>query len=974
MRLLASSMICGAAALAFGGQALAQDAQVEELVVTGSRIPQPNLTSTSPITVVGDTEIKLQGTTNVEQLVNSLPAAYAGQTGQVSNGASGTATVDLRGLGPNRTLVLVDGRRLMPGSPILPVADLNAIPAAMIDRVEVVTGGASAVYGSDAVSGVVNFIMKKDFEGVRLDAQYSFATHSQNNDVAQAACALRPDVCVPPPGNVTEGETWDLTAIVGVNAPDGRGNVTAYAGYRHQEPVLQSQYDYTACVLRMRNNAQTIPRTAWGCAGSANYNIIFATEAGAAGQPYAFFINNDRTFTPYAGQQYNYGPTNYLQRPDERYTLGSFAHYEITPMFDVYLDSMFADDKTIAQIAPSGAFLDRTIAVNCDNPFLSDSQRDAICTVAGLGLDDDAHLYIGRRNIEGGPRQADLRHTSYRIVLGSRGDLGDGWRYDVYGQYGTSVYSQAYLNEFSVSKFKDAIQATTDGNGNIVCISGNPGCVPYDLFGGLGGISQGALDYIQDTGFQRGRTEEQIVSGLITGDLGTYGMKSPWASDGVGIALGAEYRREFLDLQVSSNFLTNDLWGQGGATPPVRNKSFDVKEVFGEIRVPIVADMPFFNLLQFEGGYRHSEYSSAGATDAWKLALDWAPIPDVRFRGSLQRAVRAPNILELFTPANAGLFGGGDPCAGAAPKFTAAQCALQGVTAAQYGSIPGCPAGQCRAIFGGNENLKPEESDTKSIGVVITPSFFRGFNMSVDYYDIEISDAIQGIGAQQIMAGCSQGGIAAYCDLITRSPNGNIFTDTSSIININQNVGSYTAQGVDVEANYRTSFADMGVGEWGSLSFNYVASFNLKTEITNVPGVTEPYDCAGYYGTNCGVPYPEYRHRFRATWGTPWDVQLSLAWRHIGSVDYDGTSSQSAIHDPVKDILPTKFDAYNYIDLSGTWTIRDGTTLRVGVNNVFDKDPPLTDGNKDTNVNGNTYPQVYDALGRTWFIGITADF
>ena len=255
-RLLASSVICGAAVLA-GGQAFAQDqgaAQVEEFVVTGSRIPQPNLTSTSPITVVGDQEAKLQGTTNVESLINNLPQAFADFTSTSSNGASGTATVDLRGLGSQRTLVLVDGKRLMPADPKLPVADLNTIPAALVDHVEVVSGGASAVYGSDALAGVVNFIMKKDFEGVRLDAQYGFFQHNQHNDDTQAA-SLRKGIAIP--DDFSGGATWDITAIVGVNSPDGKGNATVYAGYRHMDAVTQDKYDYTNCSIssKKRNRA-----------------------------------------------------------------------------------------------------------------------------------------------------------------------------------------------------------------------------------------------------------------------------------------------------------------------------------------------------------------------------------------------------------------------------------------------------------------------------------------------------------------------------------------------------------------------------------------------------------------------------------------------------------------------------------------------------------------------------------------------
>ncbi|MEO7995410.1 MAG: TonB-dependent receptor plug domain-containing protein, partial [bacterium] len=377
-RLLASSMICGAALLGLAAPAAAQTTaagEVSEIVVTGSRIPQANLTGVSPVTVVTNQEMKLQGTTNVEALLNNLPQVFADYGGGVSNGATGTATVNLRGLGNTRTLVLVDGRRLMPGDPAVPVADLNNIPAALVERVDVLTGGASAVYGSDAIAGVVNFRMLKDFEGVRIDAQYGIYQHNNDNSAVRALIASAPFAIPLPSDNVRDGATTDITLALGVNAPDGKGNVTAYAGFRHTSPVLQSQRDYSTCSIAATTSGTTGIYDTHVCAGSSNSAfgrfINSNTGGGVSVNP-----NGSQTFVPFSNAlRFNYAPQNYYQRPDDRYTAGYFAHYEINKMFDLYSDLLFADDHSVAQIASSGLFLgtgangSSTYGINCNNPL-----------------------------------------------------------------------------------------------------------------------------------------------------------------------------------------------------------------------------------------------------------------------------------------------------------------------------------------------------------------------------------------------------------------------------------------------------------------------------------------------------------------------------------------------------------------------------------------------------------------------------
>lgn len=778
-----------------------------ELVITGSRIPQSdphqplNLTSASPITVVDNKEIALQGTTNVESLINSLPAAFADYNSTVSNGATGTATLNLRDLGASRTLVLVDGKRLMPGDPLYPFADVNAVPAALVDRVEIVTGGASAVYGSDALAGVVNFVMKKDFQGVRLDAQYGFAQHSQHNEEAQSALDA---AGIAVPGNFDGGADTSLTFLAGMNAPDDKGNFTIYSGYRRMAQVTEDKYDFSACALGAVPNAAGIyDRLA--CMGSPNYNLFISEDQENAGNPlYQFFAQPNRTFTPYANQTFNYAPYNYLQRPDDRYTLGGFGHYEVSPMFQVYTDVMFSDDHTVALTAPSGLFIgtgefDGAVHVNCNNPLMSAQQASQLGCGTLLGPTDDATLYIGRRNIEGGGRTDDLRHTAYRIDIGTRGALGGGWSYDVYGQYGLTLYNEMFSNDLSVSRVQNALEVVTDTRvgsptyGKPTCkvvLEGiDPSCVPLDIFGGLGSITPQELAYVGATGFKSGYTQEQIASGSVTGNLGEYGIKLPTAVEGVGMALGAEYRREALKLDTSRDFQTDDLYGQGSATLAVPLSAIHVSELFGEARVPLVQDAWLARKLQLETGFRRSDYSSVGVTNTWKMALNWQPEEDLALRTSLQRAVRAPNVLEALTPEQNVPFLYQDPCSGSTPQLSLSQCERTGVTPAEYGHILPCPANLCRDIEGGNPALKPESSFTKSLGLIVTPRFVRGLSATVDYFDIDVKNIIRQLGGDFVLNECAATGQAYYCDLVTRGAHGYLFTGDTRLIDISQNTG-----------------------------------------------------------------------------------------------------------------------------------------------------------------------------------------
>ena len=1006
-RLLASTMIAGFALAGLAAPAMAQTtppakpqqaSQVGDIVVTGSRIRQPNLTTTSPVTQVTGEDIDIQGVTRVEDLVTQLPQAFAAQNSTVSNGASGTATVSLRNLGSSRTLVLIDGKRMGYGSPQDDAADLNQIPGQLVERVEVLTGGASAVYGSDAIAGVVNFIMRRDFEGIEIDAQYGFNQHNNDYDgignvrnVVAGRAATNPSNFQLPDDNVTTGFSREVNILMGVSSPDGKGNITAYAGYRKNNKVLGRDYDYSSCSLGAP--AAATPGS-FTCTGSSTAFPGRFTDFDG----YDYTVGSNGDFIPWstARDAYNFGPLNYYQRPDERYTLGAFGHYNVNDKVELYTQLMFSDYSTIAQIAPSGNFFgefsngfrttDGSSTISCANPLLSAQQRTAIgCTAADITAGADKSMYIGRRNVEGGGRQSDIRFQSYRGVVGARGDLNDAWSYDLTAQYSRAQFTNIYRNEFSNTRLARALDVVTDPiSGQPVCSAVLAGidadCVPYNVFK-PGGVTKEALDYLQVPLIATGWTTQQVVSGSLTVDLGVYGVKSPWATRGVQAAFGAEYRRDGLDLTPDVSFTSGDGAGQGGPTLGL-NGANQVYDVFGEAQIPIAEGMAFADQLSVDLAYRHSEYELGGGTDSWKIGGDWAPISSVRFRASAQRAVRAPNVIELFAAQAFNLFDmDADPCDKNSAATYAGDAACIGtnpwqVTLAQANSTGiSSPAGQYNVLQGGEQTLTPESSDTLTLGVVFTPEFLPGFNLTLDYFNIKIDNLISSIGPQNALDACYEGGFATACNNIKRNSNGQLWIGTGNVVDINTNIGGLKTSGLDVAANYRMDLADYGWDRAGTLAFTMVGTWLDKLETDTGLGLARSkYDCAGFFGNQCGVPNPEWRHRVRVDWGTPIEgLNLAGTWRYYGGSEIAVLGSDGSLNNSPAARLDREFDAINYFDLAATWQARDNVSVRMGVNNVFDTDPPLS-YSVGTTGNNNTYPQLYNAMGRYVFFGVTANF
>jgi outer membrane receptor protein involved in Fe transport len=488
--------------------------------------------------------------------------------------------------------------------------------------------------------------------------------------------------------------------------------------------------------------------------------------------------------------------------------------------------------------------------------------------------------------------------------------------------------------------------------------------VPWNIWQ-TGGVTQDQLDYIGQQYFERGTTDQKIYQGFVQGDLGDYGVKLPWAENGVTVVVGFEYREESLEYKPDDAALAGQVGGLGAALTPI-DGDYDVTEGFFEASVPLVEGKDFMQSVVLDLGYRYSDYDPSGeTTDTYKTALSWEINEQIKLRGSYQRAVRAPNLVDQFEPVSGGLFAmDNDPCGGVVNGvsqrgYTFEQCARSGVSQAIWdaGGPSDSPAAQYNTITGGDPNLSPEESDTYSFGFILTPNFLEGLTLSVDYYDIKVEDAITSIDQETTLLQCIENG--NFCDSIGRGQNDTLWlglAEPGNGVNAQSaNIGFFETKGIDVELTY-----NLDLGEWGSLAFVNIYGYVDEWTQEQYDGAGEQ-SCEGVYGGPCILPLPENKNRFSATWATPWDVSLNLNWRYLDSVDQVGGGG-------------IEIDSQDYIDLAVRWAVTDYASVRLGMNNIMDEEPPFVAQGVTARENGNTYPGIYDPLGQYWFAGVSIQF
>ena len=1016
----AAVCLAGAASAQTPPPASANVLEVEEIVITGSRIASPNATSASPIQVLNSQEIQASGKTDLSDILYQLPQLQNNDLGQdFSNRttglttAGGLTTADLRGLGPNRTLVLVDGKRLGQGSPqttiAAPAPDLDQIPAIMVERIEILTGGASSVYGSDAVGGVVNFILKKNFQGLLVDGQYGADWHDNRSGYMKPL--LTTAGITPLSGEKWDGKNQNLSVLAGTNFADGKGNFTGYFSYYHFDPVASSERDIGQCQLTEVTDAAGNV-TGSRCFGSSNSNRFTPLTGPNANTRYAVvgsqFVPWTGSFTTNPPELFNSQPFIYMQRNDDRYLAGFNAHNDLADYAKPYFELSMMNDKTHQNIAPSAAFTTANpntggpYFVNCGNPFLSAQQIGLLgCTaaqIAGNQADpaNQVPMTIGRRNVEGGGRSSDYEHTNYRAAVGMKGEFLDAWSYDAYGQYYYVTYRNAQNNYLSYQKIDNAL-LVTGTKANPQCLAGKP-CVPWNIFS-EGAVTPDQVNYLYLPGTTSGNNTLRTLHADITGELGKYGLKLPTARDGFGINFGVEHRNEAVFYQPDDATNSGQLSGSGGTQEPL-NASIGVNEGFIEVRAPLLQDLPFSKDLVIGGGFRHSNYSVSGGVNTYKFDLQFAPVQDIRFRGSYQRAIRTPTVSEFFNPQNLGLIAyGDDPCAapsaGGPALSTLANClnSLKSLnpTAAQiaaftraYGNgtttdiIPQAISGQLAQVQGGNPLLTPEKAKSYSVGFLFSPAAVSNLSGSVDFWQIRVDGEVTSYPATVLVQSCLATGNPIYCAGVVRtstdfSLQGAAVATGGYIVQTNQNIASALVSGIDLQLNYK-----VGLGQWGTLAWGLNGSYYLHNSTTPLPSGGS-YDCAGLFGTTCLTVSPRWRHNLRTTWQTPGgNLDLSLAWRFIGKVGYDNNDPnpllRGAEYSGGFDFAVPQVPNINYLDLHVAWHATKSLDVRGGIDNLFDRDSPIvTNPSLQGGGQANTFA-TYDVLGRQLYLAATMRF
>ena len=964
------------------------------IIITGSRIQGPNRKSASPIQSVGPQDFTITGVPNVEQTLNLLPQLQPSFTTTSNNPGTGAATLDLRGLGSVRTLILVNGRRwIADDAGQIPEVDVNTIPSALIERVDIVTGGASAVYGSDAVTGVINFVLKSRLEGIHLEARQNL-TGEHDGSVSSA----------------------DLSA--GTSFLQGKGSLLVSAGWLKQEPVLDADRRFAqfafgdACVLKGTADefgASTAANVSdcvgddleWGLihAGSSlapegriNGGMFvpdpvtgklsrFATRFAPGGSIVPFVPTTDF---------YNYAPDNYLQVPLRRLSANVLASIAISDHVEPYAELSLIRTRSPQQLAPgpvvigSGSDSVDALAINLDNPFLSSQARQVLDLNFGVDpagnrgvinsasgpivnpaytgdADGIIHLVgrpFGSRLTGLGPRQVDNKRTARRALVGVRGKLFADWRYDSYYSRSHVSHDTRYFNTASEIRLQQAMLARVDpATGQVACIDPTGGCVPVDIFGEQD-ISEAAAEFLRIEPVERTRVDEQV------GEASANGSLAELPAGPLKAAAGVTWRKTSYVFTPDRSFANGDSIGFLASTAAAG--STHVAELFGEALVPLLSDTRFANELSAELGGRYSHYDSVGGVVTWKALANWSPVRRLRFRAGLQKAVRAPNARELFEEPTATGDSILDPCAPIdglvlSPEATAA-CERNGA-----GGLSDDPY-DAIVHRSGSTNLKAETARTLTIGAVTQP--FRWLDATVDYYDINIRDAIGpfGGGGGFIVAGCIFGGADPadpLCQAFTRGPDGfvtDVFVPTA-------NLARLRTRGIDWQVNARFPLLS------GKLQL-LLSGTRLLTSDVKVNANLPALRCAGSFGFPCGntitgTASPHWKLFDQAAW-TIGPLTWTLRHRFFSATRDGRYLLNATLQQPVPTNIPPiarTLGQRHYFDAAVALDVADRFRLTFGVNNLINRLPSLV-GNQQ--VQANTDPSLYDVLGRRFFVTLAA--
>ena len=1000
--LLATTMISGAIMAAAASPAFAQETQtsddqatVEDVVVTGSRIVRQDFAAISPVTTVTSETIELTATLTVENLLNQLPSVVAGNM-NTSNNAGGEefATVDLRGLGAQRTLVLVNGERV-PASSTTGVVDLNTIPASLIERVEVVTGGASAVYGSDALAGVVNFILKDNFEGAEMNVSY---------------------------GSDFEGNSpeYEINGLFGGSFANGRGNLTTYASYYKREGTYQSEFDYSAVsgavIVRPDGTYGVVDssqefndaRQAWidsgqtagsfyfysgGSATSAwgtvynNANNAFNVAAlnglgsnfssydhdcnpatpnvtyGAAGVSRNLSFNPSGALTPIANvggcavpdraagsSRYNFAPDNYLVIPAERFTISTIGHYDITDDIRLRVQLNYVNSTQQVSLAPTPA-TGLTVTLTPAMQSLISTNHPDLWAALQSRPNPLASFTMDRRMNEVGARTGASENNALSMLGTLTGKFTDTWDWSLTASYGLNNFTSTGENSTNRTALAQGLAGCQDLAGNAL-VGLLPNCVPLDIFG-EGTLTDSMVNFLTVPTFATTEIREKRVAGFVRGSL----FNLP--AGPISAVFGAEYRESKADFRVDDMQRTGNIFGFNA----IQNQagSVDVSEVYTEVAIPLLADLPFANYVGLEAGARYSDYNTIGGVDTYKVGAEWAPVDWMKFRAMYNTAVRAPSVFELFQNGDQGFAGYTDPCAS-----NNADAALLAFCSAQAGGYDFSnftqANSQTEAFAFGNPNLAPEEAETTTIGLVFQPQSPVGtFRASVDYYDIEITNLVASLGAGYWINDCygNAGSTpptpgAEGCSRVVRDP----LTGQIDYVNTSRtNLGYQRTKGYDFQLDYVIDGVDFGMP--GRLRINELFTYvdSLDYDGDEYAGTSAAYIGGGIFDWKSvlSVSYDISDFTFFARWTYIPELE-DIAF---GSNYIDGS--------------PTYTPSANYLDFTTRYNVSDNLQLTAFIGNVFDKTTPQIASGVPYG-QANTDTQVYRTFGRTFNVSLKARF
>lgn len=966
-RAIGHSAVAMAVALALNPAAHAQaqssaeeeEAVIEEVVVTGSRIRTGRQAPSIPVDTVSAEEIKLAGFQNPEEVLNNMPQFIPSRTAATNSTAdptaTGAATLDLRGLGGQRTLVLVNGRRYM-FFDSSQRTDINVIPTSLIERVEVVTGGASAVYGSDAIAGVVNFILRDDFEGVEFRSQFNQTTEG-------------------------DGDILDFTLTLGGNFADDRGNAVISFNYFDRDSIMTTDRDFSSSVLTDVTDANGnrvlgpggssfVPngrfnRVPFGDAAAAVPGLQDALAAAGLGN-----LGNDGFIPDDSGQNvrpfqrpddlFNYTLDNFLRIPQERYSVTSLAHFDLTETDTLYFEGAFSRNETTTGFASS--FINGAFPFEVDNPFVSPQVQDVFRVmdengVGGPANDGLVELGVARRLVELGARRNEDNRNAFRALVGLHGDIGR-YRYDAYYSYSRSDNTQRQFGNASLEAFAEGVLSGSAPDGGPILNPFGPN------------ISPAGVEFLDIATTNTEDTELEVFGATLDGQV----LELP--AGPLSVLVGAEWRSSSVDFQPDEALLTGDVAGFNAITEA--QGEIDVWELFAEFSVPLLADLPAIESLDFTGGYRYSNYDldQVDGVNTFLAGVDWRLNESLAFGTQFQRAIRAPSVGEAFGGQRIFPVSATDPCAvpeAATDPTIRSLCESTGVPGNLVGDPTLRPNTEIPGLFGGNPDLSEEESDTFTLSAIVTPEFVPNLRVTLDYFDIDVDDAIGVFGGSvsNVLNLCYvqiQDLGSPACQAVNRNPATGVIDTQNPVEVTTVNVGRLETSGLDLGVSYLHEL-DFGLfGPVSDLSFSLNATFLDEFKITPIADLGIVNDCTGAFGRTCGEPKSETKVNTAVNWHTG-DLTLGLRYRWTESTKLDDVVLPARRGEPgpsPEDVAVFELDGKGYLDLSANYDVSDALSIWGGIINVLDEDPPLLGSRQ---VRANTSPDTFSPTGAEFFLG-----